>query len=144
MLILPNKMCAQQRLTSACASGQSDQFLFGTHSMGSQGPSDSSYQQQKLSSDYTNSYADLSLCWKYMSKFPGQTCKGTFSYTYPKRWTKELIWTTSWENLYMPYANNKDPDQPALPCMLISIFIIRCLDSIIPVVSIYMKFQDSS
>ena len=32
------------------------------------------------------------------------------------------------------YANNKDADQPAHPPSLISIFTIRCLDSIIPVV----------
>ena len=35
----------------------------------------------------------------------------------------------------MPYANNKDADQPAHPCSLISVFIVRCLDSIIPLVS---------
>ena len=31
----------------------------------------------------------------------------------------------------MPYANNKGTDQPALPCKLISAFVICCLDSII-------------
>ena len=35
----------------------------------------------------------------------------------------------------MPYANNKDADQPAHPCSLISIFVIRCLDSRIPLVT---------
>ena len=35
----------------------------------------------------------------------------------------------------MPYAN-KDADQPAHPCSLISAFVVRCLDSIIPLVSI--------
>ena len=34
------------------------------------------------------------------------------------------------------YANNKDADQPAHPRSLISTFVIRCLDSIIPLVSI--------
>ena len=25
----------------------------------------------------------------------------------------QTIWATSWENLFLPYANNKDADQPA-------------------------------
>ena len=40
------------------------------------------------------------------------------------------------KNLFMPYANNKDADQPAHPRSLISAFAVRCLDSIIPVVYI--------
>ena len=36
----------------------------------------------------------------------------------------------------MPYANDKGADQPAHPRSLISAFIVRCLDSIIPLVSI--------
>ena len=47
-----------------------------------------------------------------------------------------VIWATSWENLLMLYANNKGADQPAHPRSLISAFIVRCLDSIIPLVSI--------
>ena len=47
-----------------------------------------------------------------------------------------LIWATSCENLFMPYANNKGADQPAHPCSRISTFVIRCLDSIIPEVFI--------
>ena len=35
---------------------------------------------------------------------------------------KILIWATSWENLFMPYANNKGADQPA---RLLSVFVIR-------------------
>ena len=35
----------------------------------------------------------------------------------------------------MSYANNKDADQPAYPCSLISAFV-RCLDSIISLDSI--------
>ena len=34
-----------------------------------------------------------------------------------------------------PYANNKGADQPAHPRSLISAFVIRCLDRIIPLVS---------
>ena len=36
----------------------------------------------------------------------------------------------------MPYANSKDADQPAHPCNLIGAFVVHCLDSIIPLVSI--------
>ena len=35
--------------------------------------------------------------------------------------------------LFLPYANNKGADKPAHPCSLISAFVVRCLDSIIPV-----------
>ena len=45
-------------------------------------------------------------------------------------------WATSWENLTLPYANNKGADQPAHLCSLISAFVIHCLDSIISVISI--------
>ena len=38
--------------------------------------------------------------------------------------------------LVLPYANNNGADQPAHPRSLISAFVIRCLDSIIPLVSI--------
>ena len=40
------------------------------------------------------------------------------------------------KNLLMPYANNKDADQPAHPCSLISAFVVCCLDSIISLVFI--------
>ena len=42
------------------------------------------------------------------------------------------IWTTSWENLFMPYTNNKDADQPEHLRSLISTLVVRCLDSIMP------------
>ena len=32
------------------------------------------------------------------------------------------IWATSWQNLFMPYANNEGADQPAHLRSLISIF----------------------
>ena len=38
--------------------------------------------------------------------------------------------------MFLPYANNKGADQPAHPRSLISTFVVRCLDSIIPLVSI--------
>ena len=47
-----------------------------------------------------------------------------------------VIWATSWGNLFMLYANNKGADQPAHPRILISTFVVRCLDSIIPLVCI--------
>ena len=36
----------------------------------------------------------------------------------------------------MSYANNKGADQPAHPHSLISAFVVRCLDSLIPLDSI--------
>ena len=36
----------------------------------------------------------------------------------------------------MPYANNRGADQPVHLCSLISTFVVRCLDSIISLVSI--------
>ena len=36
----------------------------------------------------------------------------------------------------MPYRKNKGADQPAHLCSLISAFVVRCLDSILPLVSI--------
>ena len=33
------------------------------------------------------------------------------------------------------YANNKDADQPAHPRSLISTFVVRCLDSTIPILA---------
>ena len=47
-----------------------------------------------------------------------------------------LIWATSWQNLFMPYAKNKGAGQPEHPHSLISAFVVRWLGSIIPLVSI--------
>ena len=38
--------------------------------------------------------------------------------------------------MFIPYANNKGADQPAHSCSLISTFIVRYLDSIIPLLAI--------
>ena len=46
------------------------------------------------------------------------------------------ILATSWEKHFMPYTNNKDADQPAHTRKLISAFVVRCRDSIIPLVFI--------
>ena len=40
------------------------------------------------------------------------------------------IWATSWENLFMLYANNKGADQPAHPRSRISASVVCCLESI--------------
>ena len=63
-----------------------------------------------------NGFFEKDMCkiWKYMSD----------------------IWVTSWENLFMPYANNRDADQPAQMRRLMSAFVVRCLDSIIPLLAI--------
>ena len=42
----------------------------------------------------------------------------------------------SWENLFLPYANNNGADQLVQPHSLISALFVHCLDSIIPLVSI--------
>ena len=36
----------------------------------------------------------------------------------------------------MSYANNKGADQPAHPCSLISAFVVRCLNSVMSLVSV--------
>ena len=40
------------------------------------------------------------------------------------------------KNCLMPYANNKGADQPAHPRSLISAFVVRCQDRMIPLVYI--------
>ena len=40
------------------------------------------------------------------------------------------------EKTFMPCANNKGADQPAHPHSLIRAFVVRCLDSIIPLLVI--------
>ena len=49
---------------------------------------------------------------------------------------RRIIRATSWENLLLPYANNKGTDQSAHPRSLINTFVVHCLDSIMPLVSI--------
>ena len=53
-----------------------------------------------------------------------------------KRCPLGFIWDMSWQNLFLPYANNKGADQPAYPRCLISAFVGCCLDSIIPILAI--------
>ena len=51
------------------------------------------------------------------------------------RSTGVIIWALSREKLFMSYANNKSADQPVHLCSLISTFVVRCLDSIMSLVS---------
>ena len=46
-----------------------------------------------------------------------------------------------WENLVLPYGNNKSADQPACPSSLISTFVVSCLNSIIYLVSFIQNFK---
>ena len=46
-----------------------------------------------------------------------------------------MISAMSWENLFMPYANNKGADQPAHLRSPTSTFVVPCLDSIIPMLA---------
>ena len=40
------------------------------------------------------------------------------------------------KSVFKPYANNKDTDQPAHPRSLISVFVVRCRDSLTLIVAI--------
>ena len=40
------------------------------------------------------------------------------------------------KNMFLPYANKKGADQPAHPRSLISTFVVRCRDSMIPLLAI--------
>ena len=51
------------------------------------------------------------------------------------------ILASTWENLFMPYANNKGEDQPVHPHSLIRAFVVRCIHSLI---SKFTKFKISS
>ena len=62
-----------------------------------------------------------------MKHTPGQLNRDTFM---------RLIEPGHAKMCLMPYANNKGADQPAHPRSLISTFVVRCLDSIMPLVSI--------
>ena len=52
-----------------------------------------------------------------------------------------IKWATSLENLFMPYVNDKDSDQPVHPHSLISKVVVRCFDSIIPIVTCTHKVR---
>ena len=85
-------------------------------------------RNQSLISDFSEYYR-----WSQRTKIKYKLHYGRWGDVLQKA---RHIWATSWENLFMPYANNKGTDQSARTCRLISTFVIHCLDSIIPLVSI--------
>ena len=68
--------------------------------------------------------------WQMDEWMDGPTVGNSNSYVTPY-YKQVWHWATSWENLFNPYANNKDTDQPAHPHSLISAFV-RSLNSMIP------------
>ena len=55
-----------------------------------------------------------------------------------------IIGTFSWQNLLMPYANNKGAGQPVHLGSLISTFVVRFLDVVQYLYLLNPKFQDFS
>ena len=78
------------------------------------------------------------LAWTFAAricdKYQIRLARPKWTSTSPTTWT--IIWAMSWENLFMPYVNNKGTDQPAHPRSLISAFVVSCLDSIILLLAI--------
>ena len=89
-------------------------------------------QVDNKDSDRAAAQADLSLRWTHVILLI-LSCCGSFI---PKLSLSSLVWATSWENLFLPHAKNKGTDQPAHLRSLINTFVVHCLDSIIPLVSI--------
>ena len=155
--------CAQRRLRSVWASAQSDQSLRCALLMG---PKLSSCGQQRLWSDWADAQADLKIRWAHshfvgfvMSRLTRSTIDWSQSLDWSQSQAQSLEsdygrgnnfircfiwlniimqynWASSWENLFLPYAKNKGADQPAHPRSLINTFVVRCLDSILSLVSI--------
>ena len=71
-------------------------------------------------------FKQTALCFK----IPG------FNFLNKLSFWSHIKWASSWENLFLPYANNKGADQPAHPRSLISTFVVSYLDSIIPIFAI--------
>ena len=98
--------------------------------------------QKNIFTKYTT---EIIACYKLSLFEYYTTCLWTclFVYSIPSAHINGVMlgcfnnWATSWKNLFMPYVNNKGADQPANPRSLISAFIVRCLDSIIYLVSIF-------
>ena len=61
-----------------------------------------------------------------MQEILSKTIKINQHYCGPYKWAK------SWENLFIPYANNKVADQPVHLLGLICAIVVHCLNSIIP------------
>ena len=61
-----------------------------------------------------------------------------------------MKWATPWENLFLPFANNKGAGQPvhlrSQPVhlrSLISAFVVRCLDSLLLVRDMFENYWDN-
>ena len=81
------------------------------------------------------SYAILIFLWFPMGK---QYACIPMSFSYLKViffHRSRSLWATLWENLLMPYANNKGADQPVHLRSLISAFVVRCLASVISILA---------
>ena len=91
---------------------------------------------RRLWSDWADAQADLRLCWAHMPYCWFCHEAAQILFIRMSIFFLNQIWATSWENLFMQYANNKGADQPEHPCSLISTFVVQCLDSIIPLASI--------
>ena len=64
------------------------------------------------------------------------TIHGDLNYTIDVETDKTMFEPGHEKMCLMPYANNKDADQPAHPRSLISAFVVRCQDRMIPLVYI--------
>ena len=85
-------------------------------------------------------YQDPSASFRHITVKPHSSNFLIISTIFLNVWIFRLVMVIlrapSWENLLLPYANNKGADQPAHPRSLISTFVVRCLDSIIPLLAI--------
>ena len=84
--------------------------------------------------------------WWFSDTSPVKTWKQIYEPSYKRKDLSIILWAIKqacaaikWGHMshvmrkpVYPYVNYKDADQPAHPCSLISVFVIRCLDSIIP------------
>ena len=62
---------------------------------------------------YSKIYCDIFVCLIY--NYFTLIYFWNFIYTFCRAFKYMYIWSTSWENLFTPYANNKAADQPAHP-----------------------------
>ena len=81
-------------------------------------------------------YAWKVWAWSIVKKYKFYHITYISQYPLFQKSQNSTILATSWENLFMPYVNNKYVDQPAQSRSLISTFVVHCLDSIILLVSI--------
>ena len=146
-----NDMCTQRGLKTVWTSAQSDQSSLCTQWV-SKDPwflhwdsedSDQTKQMPRLIGVFAgrlSHFVGFVMLWlisvwnsNSLARFCGWAGQ-LQSYLITHLWRQ--IWATSWENLFYAYVNNKGADQPVHLRSLISTFVVHCLDSIIPLVSI--------